>query len=87
MSIVSKRELLDDKLLDSVVGGSVTYAEAQPGSKNGKIGINGNYTHTYDDIDKVTAYIGAHYKDKEWTSASERDNYLMNGLIAAGLIH
>lgn len=78
---------LSDSELDSVVGGSIDYCPDAAGSLSGKVGINKNYTHRYDNENAVYAYMVAHYQDKVWTSVAERDNYLFQGLIDAGLIY
>lgn len=78
---------ISDVDLNSVVGGSLCYKPDAPGAQCGVVGIDGNYTHRYDSESAVTAYIQVHYKDKVWSCPSERDQYLLNGLIAAGLVY
>ena len=83
---MNKNELSDFEL-DAIVGGSIDYNPAAPGAVNGRIGINKNLTHKYDSIDAVRTYVSAHYYDKNWSSVAERDNYLFQGLIDAGIIY
>ena len=84
---MNNREQLSDIELNSVIGAGITFNPDYPGAVAGRIGIDQNYAYRYDNIDSVTAFIGAHKKDKEWTSIAERDNYLLQGLINAGIIH
>lgn len=82
---MNKNELTDN-MLESVIGGSITFYPDTPGAKTGKIGINQNYTHRYNDQAAVDAYISAHMNDNKWTSVEERDQYLLQGMISAGII-
>lgn len=82
----SKRVELNDSMLEMISGGSITYHPEYPGAKNGTIGIDGNYTYTYSDEQAVFKYYDDHCKDKNWSSLAERDQYLIDGMLAAKII-
>ena len=83
---MNKQNQLSDNELGSIFGGSITYNPDMPGAQTGNIGINYNYTHRYNSESDVLNYVSAHYQDKIWKSIEERDNYLFQGLIEAGII-
>ena len=81
-----RKEELSLEELDAVTGGSITYQPNSPGASFGTIGIDGNFNYQYSNYSAVKSYISNHYKDREWSSPSERDQYLISGLLSAGLI-
>lgn len=83
---MKKMNELSDNELNNVIGGCIDYNPDSAGSQSGRIGINGNYTHRYNSEAAVLNYASAHIHDREWTSIAERDNYLFQGMIDAGII-
>lgn len=83
---MSMRQEINENMLEMVSGGSVTYTPDSLGAATGTIGIDGNEKYRYKNEEDVFNWISAHYKDKAWKSVAERDNYVIQGLLSAGLI-
>lgn len=81
--MTDKKVELKDEQMDGVMGG-ISYNTFD--KTIGKTG--GPQDYKYDDLDAVLNWLGNHMSEanKEKT-IDAREEYLLNGLIAAGLIH
>ena len=83
---MSNKQVLEDEVLEQVTGGSIDFTPDSLGATTGVVGINKGATHRYADYNAMLNFVQDHFNDKKWGSAAERDNYLFQGLIDAGII-
>ena len=81
--MTDKKVELRDEQMDGVMGGISYNTFDKTIGKNG-----GPRDYKYDDLAAVQAWLGNHMSEAcKGRSIDEREEYLLNGLIAAGLIH
>ena len=80
--MTDKKVELKEEQMDSIIGGISYETFGKTIGKNG-----GPMDYKYDEINEVKAWITGQLGNIEGMSIDEREEYLLNGLIAAGLIH
>lgn len=83
---MSNRVELNEDVLEVISGGSINFLPANAKAMNGVVGINGHYTHSYEDEAACKAKYAEVFYSRQWTSIAERDNTIFQALIDAKLI-
>lgn len=73
---MSNRIQIDEAALENIVGGKVTYTW---GNGQGTCGLNGNNKYTFTNLTAFENFVNAH--------PDLRNGYLIDALLAAGIIH
>ena len=73
---MSERKEINEDTLEMIVGGKVTYTW---GNGHGTCGLNGNNKYQFDDLDEFENFVNTH--------PDLRNGYLLDALLAAGIIY